>query len=201
MTSHIPFRSTAPPKECVEKKPHLNQNIVAWRGLGNSRWNPDSFRSALPPSSKDLKGVRVLFDKSRHLCLQAFPTSILVNELSLDGTYPSLVSTVSGVNHSPRGTSSTTVLYVKAWKKKSKCSWGKANSPTCGVQSVFIYLFFYVTLSETLLSLLLSWKPPVESTHHLRDAVRCPGCWNVCAYRRCNKTFESRKRRCLKPPI
>lgn len=47
--------------------------------LGNNRRNPNSYRFALPPLSKDPTAVPAPFDRSHPLCLQAFPPSILLD--------------------------------------------------------------------------------------------------------------------------
>lgn len=47
--------------------------------LGNNIWNPNSYRFALPPLSKDPRAVPAPFDRSHPLCLQAFPPSILLD--------------------------------------------------------------------------------------------------------------------------
>ncbi len=64
----------------IKQFPYQSPNISVSRDRENSRWIPGSFCRAPLPSSTDRTEAPAPFHKSHPLCLQAFPTSILLNE-------------------------------------------------------------------------------------------------------------------------
>lgn len=67
-------------KTGIKQFPYQSPNISVSRDRENSRWNPGRFYLAPLLSSTDRTEAPALFHKSHPLCLQAFPTSILLNE-------------------------------------------------------------------------------------------------------------------------
>lgn len=130
------------------------------------------------------------FDKSRHLCLQAFPTSIL-NGGSLSAPAPrhsarltvtySTLLTASGFNHAHSGTPTDTMESTEALcirkNEKTQVQVAQKASPSHMWSTKMIFSFSFLCNSQTVLSRCCSARePPVESTHRHRGAARCPRC-------------------------
>jgi len=75
-------RYTTPRQQTCFKQhcPYQSPNISVSRDRENSMWIPSSFHCAPLLSSTGRTEAPAPFHKSHPLCLQAFPTSILLNE-------------------------------------------------------------------------------------------------------------------------
>lgn len=104
------------------------------------------------------------FDKSRHLCLQAFPTSILINGGSLSAPAPrhsarltvtySTLLTASGFNHAHSGTPTDTMESTEALcirkNEKTQVQVAQKASPSHMWSTKMIFFFlFYVTVKRS----------------------------------------------------
>lgn len=132
------------------------------------------------------------FDKSRHLCLQAFPTSILINGGSLRHhhhhhhhttphhsarlavTYSTLLSTASGVNHASSGTPTRTVESTQTLRvRKNEKTQVQVIRRAGSVSHMWSTKSFLRNIQSHCCS---GGKPPVESAHRHCGAARCPRC-------------------------
>lgn len=123
------------------------------------------------------------FDKSRHLCLQAFPTSILRNGGSLRVRH---AAQDGSVDRSSSGTARHAyphdALYWEAEDAPVQVT-QQARSLAHMRNTDFLWSICVYIQSSGPSRCCSASKPPVESAHRHCGAVRCPRCWDVRALR------------------
>lgn len=132
------------------------------------------------------------FDKSRHLCLQAFPTSILIIEGSLRQHRTTPLRPTDRQTSIPRcltrfleSSAPPAARLPARWTRRAGCLLEKEDQSKWSRKRVDVERGEFLcspTISHTSSSRRCSGgKPPVESTHCHCGAARCPRCWGACA--------------------